>query len=151
MVRTPPYNCLPQNELGFCPQHPNVLVPGPIGPRTEKVVPMMVLPRPISPVTQNVVPMMMPRICDGPPIYDLLQQRTPDHGFCNSNRKTLELFPLRPTGTSEGKTTNQVVSADCYKSNDTLSGSPDIDEDSCRGNQPFFDFFTSGQGPRASD
>ncbi|CAJ1933099.1 unnamed protein product [Sphenostylis stenocarpa] len=134
----PPY-CIPQaqNEVGFYPPHPKVLVP--VGFRR-------------SPSEIFVPTGMSNTISNGPLVCDGMQQRISDCNFSYSNQETLDLFPLHPTGILEGKTTDQVsslasVSAD--SSTDTPSTpSPDINEDDTSPlNQPFFDFFTtSGQG-----
>ncbi|KAK7262444.1 hypothetical protein RJT34_30017 [Clitoria ternatea] len=137
-----PY-CIPQaqGEIGFYPQHQKVLVPVGYGRSpSEKVM-----------GTRD-----MSNICNGPMIYEGMQQRISDCNLSYSNQETLDLFPLHPTGILEGKTADHQVSslpslsADSSTTDTPSGGSPDINEDeyyACPGNKPFFDFFTtSGQG-----
>lgn len=128
LVVYPPY-CLRPNEISFYSQHPNVVVPGFIRPRTEKVVPLR-----------------MPGICDGQQIYQQFEQRIPGY---DNNHETLTLFPLHPTGILDTKTNEQVSSVASITGRSSCS--PDTHEDGSPQNQPFFNFFASGQGSRVSD
>ncbi|KAK7261459.1 hypothetical protein RIF29_27772 [Crotalaria pallida] len=136
----PPY-CLPQNEINFYSQHPNVLVPGCISPRNEKLVPMV----------------MMPRICDGQHIYEQsqFQHRIPCHNFSNNNNEeTLTLFPLHPTGILDAKTNDKLSSFASVSDHGSIDASCSsfTGEGGRYGSQPFFDFLTSGQqSSRESD
>ena len=128
-----------QSEIGFYPQHPKVFVP--VGIRRSP--------------SEKVVPMGVSSMCNAPVVYEGMQQRISDYNLSYSNQETLDLFPLHPTGILEGKATDKkmssLASVSAYSSTDTPSGSPDINQgDGYHGNQPFFDFFTSGQGPLES-
>ncbi|XP_061373234.1 WUSCHEL-related homeobox 2-like [Gastrolobium bilobum] len=127
--------CIPQaqSEIGYYPQHPKVLLP--IGYRRSQA-------------EKVVVPTTMSSVCNGPMVYEGMQQRISDSNFSYSYQETLDLFPMHPTGILETRKTDQVsslasVSADSC-SNDTPSGSDINEEDGVPRNQPFFDFFTSG-------
>ncbi|RDY00457.1 WUSCHEL-related homeobox 2, partial [Mucuna pruriens] len=97
--------------------------------------PMVVASGGISSRIDNVVPFGIRRMCDGPQIYQQLQQSAMDYNLSMSNREALTLFPLHPTGILEEKTTNQVFSLA-------------VDEHGRPGNQQSSDFFTSEQGSR---
>lgn len=120
--------------MGYYPQHPKVIVP--VGLRRSQV-------------DQKLMANDMSSMCNNPLVYEAMQQRFTEYKFSYSNQETLDLFPLHPTGILDGKTTEQVsslVSVSADSSTDTHSASPDNNEDdACQHNQPFFDFFNSGQ------
>ncbi|BAT91880.1 hypothetical protein LR48_Vigan05g188500 [Vigna angularis] len=59
-------------------------------------------------IVGTVVPFGMLKICDGQQIYQQLRQRVqPDYNYSINDKKTLNLFPLHPTGILKEKTVNQ--------------------------------------------
>ncbi|XWS53141.1 hypothetical protein CRYUN_Cryun11dG0132300 [Craigia yunnanensis] len=144
---------IPQGDLGFYPQCPKVLLPGGVKRRgrpekTEKA--RFYGGAAFDLVHQDYNTMIPDNIENYEGVFN--------NGSCNnSNQKTLALFPLHPTGVSEGRATlmsslGSTTSAGNstttpYSYYETIAG---IDqEDSCE-QQHFFDFF-SCQGSCESD
>ncbi|KAE9600641.1 putative transcription factor homeobox-WOX family [Lupinus albus] len=135
-----PY-CLSQNEVSFYSQHPNLIGPGCVSPRTEKFVPNM----------------GMSRFSNDQQIYEQLQFQQRNLGYYNvsnnnNHEETLTLFPLHPTGILESKSKEHVsslpsTSAERY----SHTSASVIGENALRGNKPFFDFLTCGLGSQESE
>ncbi|CAL0321899.1 unnamed protein product [Lupinus luteus] len=137
-VICPPY-CLPQNEVTYYSQHPNLIGPGCISPRTEKFVPMAVS-----------------RFSNDQQIYEQLQFQQRNLGYYNvsnnnTHEETLTLFPLHPTGILDSKSKERVsflpsTSAERY----TDTHASVMGQNALPGNKPFFDFLTCGLGSQQS-
>ncbi|CAL5352971.1 unnamed protein product [Camellia sinensis] len=145
VVCSPPYY-LPQNELGFYPHYPKVLLPGGIKRK------------PARPDTVE----NMKTSGGGVGIESApLSYNTTDHdglitGDNNSNSKqeTLPLFPLEPTGILQARTTSSsLASTTAENSTATPSSSSDTTgiEEGGFGDQPFIDFFSGNNGNYESD
>lgn len=150
-----PY-CIPQgqSEMGYYPQHPATKVLLPVGYRRSQAQ----AAEKVNVVPNNGITWSSTMICNGPVVYEGMQQQQQKQRIseCNlsySNQETLDLFPLHPTGikTTDHQVSSLVASVSADSSTDTRSASPDdddinIEEDGFPHNQPFFDFFNSGQG-----
>ncbi|XVE59239.1 hypothetical protein DITRI_Ditri05aG0030000 [Diplodiscus trichospermus] len=148
-----PYFLPHGDHLGFYPQCPKIFLPGGAkrSSRPEK--------------------MEKPRFCGGSP-YDLVHNQdyntlvpvtenyegVLNNGSNNSNHETLALFPLHPTGVSEGRATALMSSLGSTTSAGNSITTPSsscettagIDQEGSGEVQHFFDFF-SCQGSSESD
>ncbi|KAA8549250.1 hypothetical protein F0562_000934 [Nyssa sinensis] len=137
---------LPQNDLGFYPHYPKVLLPGgikrrPSPDKMEKTNTCVGAGYEPSHLRYNV---MMHTAGD--------KNEAAMNNNCNTSQATLPLFPLQPTGILQARTTNNssLVSTSAENSTTPSSSSDTTGIEQRSGDQPYFEFF-SGNGSYESD